>query len=168
MGVCTALISFLDAGVFAFIYPGLIGSYQAQDASEFRSGVRKLLTQTLLISGAFSVIALIVITPLLAWLDKPLYSAQLYLFPWLLFATVLYALGMVPHFALYAQGRDKPIIHSHIISLIVFVAATWGFSRYWPYLAVPMGLCLSFLTILCWKSWSFVRLTSAQYRIFQS
>lgn len=168
MGICSALISFLDAGVFAFIYPGLITAYQEMDALKFRQGVHKLLVQTISLSLCFVVIALLVIEPLLSWLNKPIYSAQLVLFPWLLFATVLYAISMVPHFALYAQGHDKPIIHSHIASVPIFVLATFVFAHYWALLAVPMGLCMSFLSILCWKSWSYFRLTSAQYRIFQS
>lgn len=168
MGICSALISFLDAGVFAFIYPGLISAYQRQSAVSFRQGVHKLLVQTVSLSVCFAVVALLLIEPLLSWLDKPLYSAQLALFPWLLLATVLYVIGMVPHFALYAQGYDKPIIHSHIASLLVFVLTTWAFAHYRALLAVPMGLCMSFLSILCWKSWSYFRLTSAQYRIFQS
>lgn len=168
MGICSALMSFLDAGVFAFIYPGLISAYQKQDAAGFRQGVRKLLIQTIGLSAGFAVVALITIGPLLAWLDKPLYSDQLVLFPWLLLATVLYSVGMIPHFALYAQGRDRPIIYSHIASLLVFVLATWIFSHFWVQLAVSMGLCASFLSILCWKSWSYFRLTAAQYRIFQS
>ncbi|MNJ45143.1 hypothetical protein D3C77_402270 [compost metagenome] len=168
MGICSALMSFLDAGVFAFIYPGLISAYQKQDAAAFRQGVRKLLIQTIGLSAGFAVVALLTIGLLLSWLDKPLYSAQLVLFPWLLLATVLYSVGMIPHFALYAQGQDRPIIFSHIASLLVFVLTTWIFSHFWVQLSVPMGLCASFLSILCWKSWSYFRLTAAQYRIFQS
>lgn len=166
MGICSALISFLDAGVFAFIYPGLVSSFQRQDACAYRRGVRKLFVQTVSLSGCFCIIAFVSISPLLSWLDKPIYLAQLEIFPWLLLATLLYALGMIPHFALYAQGQDRPIIYSHIASLAVFIAATWMIAHYWVPLAVPLGLCASFLSILCWKSWSYFRMTAAQYRIF--
>lgn len=168
MGVSMALMSFLDAGIFAFIYPGLISSYQQADAVSFRRGMHKLLLQTVCVSGAFTVIALMAIGPLLVWLDKPLYSEQQGLFIWILLATVLYAVGMIPHYGLYAQGRDRPIIYSHIASLIIFILATWIFAQYWPHLAVPLGLCVSFLCVLCWKSWSFRSLTPAPYRLFQS
>lgn len=167
MGISMALMSFLDAGIFAFIYPGMISAYQQGDAVGFRRGTRKLLVQTVGLSGAFTVIALLTISPLLIWLDKPLYSEQQDLFIWILLATVLYAVGMIPHYGLYAQGRDRPIIHSHIASLITFILATWSFAQYWPQLAVPLGLCVSFFSVLCWKSWSFYRLTPAPYRLFQ-
>lgn len=166
MGICSALISFLDAGVFAFIYPGLVSSFQKQDALGFQQGTRKLLIQTVGLSIFFAVVVLLFIVDLVSWLDKPIYSDQLYLFPWLLLATVLYSIGMVPHFALYAQGWDRPIIHSHIISLVVFVMTVWALSMTRPDFAVPIGLCASFLFILCWKIWSYLRLTGVQYRFF--
>lgn len=168
MGISMALMSFLDAGIFAFIYPGLISAYQQKNEVGFRRGMLKLMLQTVCLSGAFTLIALLVIGPLLAWLDKPLYSEQQGLFIWILLATVLYAIGMIPHYGLYAQGRDRPIIYSHVVSLIVFVLATWSFAQHWPHLAVPLGLCVSFFCVLCWKSWSFHRLTPAPYRLFQS
>lgn len=168
MGISMALMSFLDAGIFAFIYPGLISAYQQKNEVGFRRGMLKLILQTVCLSGAFTLIALMVIGPLLAWLDKPLYSEQQGLFIWILLATVLYAIGMIPHYGLYAQGRDRPIIYSHVVSLIVFILATWSFAQHWPHLAVPLGLCVSFFCVLCWKSWSFHRLTPAPYRLFQS
>ncbi|MFW0886811.1 UNVERIFIED_CONTAM: hypothetical protein MKS84_08905 [Pseudomonas sp. JL1] len=168
MGISMALISFLDAGVFAFIYPGLISAYQQGNVVGFRRGMRKLSLQTIGLSCAFSMIGLLVIGPLLGWLGKPLYSEQQGLFVWILVATVLYAMSMIPHFGLYAQGRDRPIIHSHVASLVVFVLATWIFAQYWPQVAVPLGLCISFFFVLCWKAWSFHRLTPAPYRLFQS
>ncbi|MBJ2348606.1 MULTISPECIES: lipopolysaccharide biosynthesis protein [Pseudomonas] len=167
-GISMALISFLDAGVFAFIYPDLISAYQRSDGDGFRRGLRKLLIQTAILSGIFAVVGLLAIGPLLGWLGKPLYAEREGLFVWILLATVLYALGMVPHYGLYAQGRDRPIIHSHIASLLIFVLATWIFAQYRPQLAVPLGLCISFFFILCWKAWSFHRLTPAPYRLFQS
>lgn len=168
MGISMALMSFLDAGIFAFIYPGLISAYQQKNEVGFRRGMLKLILQTVCLSGAFTLIALMVIGPLLVWLDKPLYSEQQGLFIWILLATVLYAIGMIPHYGLYAQGRDRPIIYSHVVSLIVFILATWSFAQHWPHLAVPLGLCVSFFCVLCWKSWSFHRLTPAPYRLFQS
>lgn len=164
MGFCSALMSFLDAGVFAFSYPGLITAHSRQDATAFRQGLRKLLMQTLVLSTIFAVLALLLITPLLQWLDRPVYIDHQSLFPWILVATVLYAIGMVPHYALYAQGHDRPIIQSHIVSGLIFIPATWLFSLYSSLLAVPLGLSAAFTLILLWKSWLFFQLTPAHYR----
>ncbi|MFJ1338371.1 lipopolysaccharide biosynthesis protein [Pseudomonas caricapapayae] len=166
-GISGALLSFLDAGVFAFIYPALIKSYQVQDQRAFVTGMRKLLVQTVVLSFGFVLCALIAINPLLSWLDKPLYLAQLHLFPWILAGAVLYSLGMIPHYALYAQSQDKPIIRSHFISLAIFILATAVLSPWLGGLAVPVGLCIAVLFILCWKSWAFYRLTPAPFRSFR-
>lgn len=168
MGISSALLSFLDAGVFAFIYPGLISAHHNKDAVSFRLKLRALLFQTLMLSGAFAIIALLIIDPLLIWLNKPLYLENQGLFPWTLLITLLYSLGMVPHYALYAQGLDRPIIHSHIASLLIFLPTTWLFSKHWPLQAVPLGLCVAFLLILLWKCVAFIRLTPAQYRSISS
>jgi len=166
IGICNALMSFLDAGVFAFIYPGLISAFTKEDSAAFRQGLRKMLIQTLILTVSFALIATVLIEPLLSWLNKPLYLEHQDLFPWILLATLLYAVGMVPHFALYAQGQDRPIIHSHIASLICFIPVTWLASTHWPYLAVPLGLCAAFALILLWKSLAYFALTPAKYRLF--
>ena len=168
MGIGGTLLAFLDAGVFAFSYPGLISAYQKKQPALFYQSVRAVLVQTGMLSIAFSVASLLLLSPLLSWLGNPLYVAQQNLYPWVLIAMVLCALGMVPHFALYAQGIDWPIIHSHIASLFVFAIATWLFSQRWPLLAVPLGLCAAFALILVWKAWAFFKFTPLPYRSAQA
>lgn len=168
MGFCNALMSFLDAGVLAFSYPGLIRAYNHEDAPAFRAGMHKMLMQTLVLSLVFVVVAVLLIDPLLLWLNRPVYTEHQSLFYWLLLTMVLYALGMVPHFGLYAQGRDRPIIYSHVVSLLVFILATWLFSWRWPYMAVPFGLCVAFTLILLWKTLAFYWLTPLRYRTAKS
>ena len=168
MGISGTLMTFLDAGVFAFSYPGLISAHHKQQPVLFRKNLRLLLTQTVILSVAFSIVSMLLLSFLLSWLNKPLYTAQEHLYPWVLITMVLNALGMVPHYALYAQGIDRPIIHSHIASLFVFLITTWVFSQYWPLLAVPLGLCAAFLLILVWKAWAFIKFTPLPYRSVQA
>jgi len=165
MGVSNAIVSFLDAGVFAFLYPRLISAHQKREGGLFGQVLKKLLFQTVGLSLCFAGIALLAIDPLLAWLDKPLFVERKDLFPWILLATVLYAFSMIPHYALYAQGCDRPIINSHVAGLLIFVPATWLFSLQWSLLAVPLGLCAAFLLILLWKTWAFFCLTPTGYRL---
>jgi O-antigen/teichoic acid export membrane protein len=167
MGIGGTLMAFLDAGVFAFSYPGLISAYQKKQPALFRKNLRLLLIQTVVLTVAFAVVSLLLLSPLLVWLGNPLYAATQYLYPWVLATMVLYALGMVPHYALYAQGLDQPIIQSHMASLLVFVIATGLFAQSWPLLAVPIGLCAAFILILVWKTWAFFWLTPSQYRCAQ-
>ena len=164
MSIASALMAFLDAGVFAFSYPGLINAHQKKQPDLFRHNLWQMLVLTCLLTVAFVFVSLLMLSPLLGWLGNPLYIAQQNLYPWLLAAMVVYALGMVPHYALYAQSLDKPIIQSHIASLFLFVIATWLFSQRWPLLAVPLGLCAAVTLILVWKAWAFYRFTPLRYR----
>jgi O-antigen/teichoic acid export membrane protein len=164
-GISATLMTFLDAGVFAFSYPGLINAFNQKEPTLFRQRLRNMFALTCVLAAGFSVVSLLLLGPLLSLMKNPVYLAHQDLYPWLLASSVLYALGMIPHFALYAQGWDRPIIASHIASLLVFVAATSIFSAYSPAFAVPAGLCAAFLLILVWKSYAFFRLTPPQYRV---
>jgi O-antigen/teichoic acid export membrane protein len=164
LGIANALLSFMDAGVFSFSYPNLTSAYNARNAAAFRVGMRKLLFQTLILSSLFAIVALLLIEPLLIMLEKPFYLQYLHIFPWLLVAMLLYVIGMVPHYALYAQRHDKPIIYSHIVAFMLFVPVTSLFSFWDSMLGVPLGLCSAFVVILFLKTWAYCRLTPASYQ----
>lgn len=168
IGIAGAMMSFLEAGIFAFSYPCLITAFQQDRPAEYRRELKRLLGQTLLLAVIFVIIAVLMIGPVLSWLDRPLYIEQQGMFPWILLATFLYALGMIPHYALYAQSQDRPIIHTHISSLIIFIIVTWLFSTLWPDIAIPLGLCVTFFSVLLWKSYAYFRLTPVPYRLLHS
>ncbi|MBS7691512.1 hypothetical protein I0E98_18060 [Pseudomonas lalucatii] len=105
MGIATAVISFLDAGVFVFIYPALIAAYRNGDSDKFKAGMRQLTFQTVLVGGVISLLAFVLLDPVLSWLDKPFYIEKIGLFSWIMLAMILYGLGMIPHYGLYARGR---------------------------------------------------------------
>ena len=155
-GVAGALMVFLDAGVFAFAYPDLIRFGLAGKRQEARRLLRRTLAQTLVISAAFAALSWALLPYLLGWIGNPVYAAQIGLFPWVLTATILNALGLIPHYGLYARNVDKPIILSHLAGLVAFIAATWAFSRLCgapaiPF-AVPFGVNVAFLIILIVKA----------------
>lgn len=151
-GVAGTLLTFLDAGLFSFTYPELIRLHHAKEAALARAKVRQLLISTTALCVAFVVVSWFMLPYLLRWIDKPVYSDSLYLYPWLLCATVVNAVGLVPHYALYAQGQDKAIVYSHVAALGVFLLSTWLTSAHFSTMAILIGLNLSFLLILIWKS----------------
>lgn len=157
MGIAGTLMSFLDAGVFAYGYPLLIRASQKGNVAEFRRGWQKMLWQTLGFCLLFAAGSMLVLPYLLEWIGNPFYSEYSFLYPWLLLATMMNAFSMIPHYALYAQGHDRPIITSHLGCLFVFAAATWVLSDFWPLLAVPIGLCITYAFILAWKTHTFIR-----------
>lgn len=157
-GVASALMVFLDAGIFAFAYPQLIRLAGTGDHAAARRQMRQMLLQVVAVAVGFGVTAWALLPLLLDWIGKPLYHSALNLYPWLFAATVLQALSMVPHYALYARGQDRPIITSHLLALPLFALATWATAPALGARAVPIGLCAAFLLILCWKTLSWVLL----------
>lgn len=151
-GVASTLLTFLDAGVFAFTYPALIKHHQAQENGIARSKVNQMLGFTVLLSTGFSVVSWLLLPYLLLWIENSVYLNSINIYPWLLAAMIINAIGMVPHYALYARGYDKPIIKSHIAALVAFLLVTWLLSERLSVLAVPIGLNFSFAVILAWKS----------------
>jgi O-antigen/teichoic acid export membrane protein len=160
-GVAGTLLTFLDAGLFAFTYPALIQLHLDQKTNVAHAMVRRMLGFTILLSGGFAFISWLLLPYLLLWINNPVYSKAINLYPWLLLAMIVNAFSMVPHYALYARGHDRPIIHSHIAALIVFVLATWTFSAHFSAMAVPIGLNLSFAVILVWKAIAYMQLKKA-------
>lgn len=156
MGIAASLLTFLDAGVFAFTYPDLIRHNHQEEPNLARALVCKALLQTVAVAAAFAVASLLALPYLLEWIANPVYQAEVWLYPWLLSAMIVNALGLIPHYGLYAQGRDRPIILSHVAALGTFVAVTGLLSASHGALAVPIGLNLSFFVILIWKSTAYL------------
>lgn len=160
LGVASTLMTFLDAAIFAFAYPVLIQLNDERNYYDARQYVKRVLMQTIVIIIAFCCISLILIPHLLLWIGNPLYQQSEWMYSWLIAAISIYAISMVPHFALYARGLDKPIIYSHIISLLTFGIVTWLFSHLNDELSVLIGLNASFFTILIWNSVSYIQMTN--------
>lgn len=171
LGVAGALMVFLDAGVFAFILPALIAHFHRQEHEAAHAKVRKMLLQTLVLSAGFGLVSWLLLPYLLDWINKPAFKNSLFLYPWLLMATVINAIGLVPHYALYARNRDKPIIYSHLAALPIFVLTTWIFGKSYSVLAVPFGLNIAFMVILIWKSiayWQLIKCDPELGRVLQA
>lgn len=157
IGIAGTLMTFLDAGIFAYAYPALIKHHHNQEHAQARAKVRQVIFQTLIFSVFFAFISWMFLPYLLDWIGKSVYFESIHFYPWLLLATVLNAISMAPHFGLYAYGKDKAIIYSHTASLLVFILVTWLlFESYGP-LAVVIGLNFAFAVILVWKSLAYWR-----------
>jgi O-antigen/teichoic acid export membrane protein len=154
-GIANTLLSFLDAGVFSFAYPVLLRCAHNGEWKEFESQLRKMLAATVIICAVFSLISLAILPYLFHWIGNEFYVENRAMYVWVLAATVINALGLVPHYALYSCGEDRPIITSHVVSLVVFVTVTWLASMIVvSATAVLFGITVVFSVILVWKSCS--------------
>lgn len=158
IGIAGTLLTFLDAAVFAFAYPNLIKLNHQHKHEEANKQVRLLLLQTLTMCALFGVTSWLVLPYFLEWIGNPFYQQTAHWYPWLLAAMTIYAISMVPHYALYARGADKPIIYSHIAALLGFVSTTALSSQLLGAGSVLVGLNTAFIVILLWKCTAYLNL----------
>lgn len=152
IGMASTLMTFLDASVFSFSYPALIKLKNDGDKIAFRKHLKKMSITTVAITIAFVVISVLLMPFLLKWTEKPIFEKYLLVYYILLAATAMNALGMIFHYALYAIGKDKAIIASHIISLLVFFVTVLMLQNNHKITAVPAGITAAFTFILIFKS----------------
>lgn len=151
IGIATAVVAFLDAGVIVFLYPQIVAAAKSADDKAFRDGMRKLSWNVLLVTLILVGLALLMSWPILSWVGKGVYIESFYLLKWLLLAITLYAFSMIPHVGLYAHGQDKVILFSQLCGLMIFCSGVyWGAPRY-GVVVVPWALCLSFFSVLILK-----------------
>ena len=151
-GVISALAVFLDAAIFSFRYPVLISLAKVGEYDRIRSHVRIMAGQTIAACAGFSIVSILLLPYLLDWIGKAIFLEELDIYYWVLAAAIAYSLSMIPHYALYAIGKDRVIVSSHVAALALFIVSTWFLERFIGYLAVPAGVLCAMLLVLLWKS----------------
>lgn len=151
-GVASSLLVFLEAAVFSFSYPKLIRYHHDGNRGAVSRELKLLTLVTLVASFVFAVFSLWSLPYILEWIGNPAYQQGISWYPWLLSAMVLNAMGMIPHYALYARQMDFPILKSHLVSLPVFFVVAWLSLAQYSSLSVVLGLNAAFAIILIWKS----------------
>ena len=149
VGLTNSMISFLDTGVFSFIYPKMISSSQHRE--EFFKHVRKMIFQSTLLISLISIVLVSVLPYLLDWIGKETYQQYRYVFYIILLANIFYCFSMIPHYILYACNRDKLIIFSHILGLLVFILSSLLFIYNHVPIAIAYGVCCAFFAIFIAK-----------------
>lgn len=152
IGISNVLTTVLEAGVFSFSYPAMTLAWQQGDQIHFRRLLRQLSLQTIGTTLAFSAAASLAIEHVLMWLGKSIYLQHENVFFWVLLSTALYAVSMIPHYALYARRQDKIIIYSHVMAILVFPACVFLIAPHAPILTVPISVSLTFLMIGMFKA----------------
>ena len=165
IGICGSLIAFLDAGVYSFSYPLLIKSHRDGDVGAFKKQMLQMLYPAVLMCALFTIASIIFLPKLLLWVGKDLYINSFQMFYWILVATIINALALIPHFALYALGRDRDIIHGQILALLLFIVGTFLLKDRYGALAIPQSLSLSFFGLLIYKSYFYITAANSSSQI---
>ena len=114
-------------GIIMVLYPKLISAYQAGDTDLYKNLYRKM-TMGCVISLLLMVIAaLVLIDPVLGWIDKPDYRDNAGVLPWLLVAAVCYTLAQVANYALYVRHLDYHNLLTALVAFVVCFVCHWFF-----------------------------------------
>jgi len=166
MGIAAALISFMDAGIFSFKYPAMISSFNNNLSDQFRKNTESMMTQVMAFLAIYIVVAFSLIGLVLEVVGKDLYIENIDIFYWLVLVMAIQAVSNIPHYALYAQGKDSPIIASHLVSLFLFIPVVIFLSTFSSYHAVPAALCVIQSIIMVWKVACYYKYIPREYRIY--
>lgn len=165
IGMANAILSFLDAGVIVFMYPKLVMAAKRGEDAVFRRSMKVFFLNVLAVTAVLVLACWLISGPLIEWLKKPVYTDNLFVLGWLLFAISIYAMSMVPHLGLYAHSNDRPILHSQVAGLVVFLLVVFMAGKEHGVIVVPWGLCAGFFVVLVWKLIAYVLMRSRQQSV---
>jgi O-antigen/teichoic acid export membrane protein len=159
------VLSVLDPAVFSFLYPPMVSAFRQGDHATYARLIRELAYSavglSVLVAGAIGLLAPYVFE----WTSRPIYAEHLPVLWILLCMTVVYAAGMVPHYALYAQGGDKIIVLAHVSSLLVFGVVVAVLANLTPLAATAYALLAAFLWMGAVKYFCYRRLSRRQQKL---
>ncbi|KAA0014603.1 hypothetical protein F0A17_02870 [Billgrantia pellis] len=159
-GVANAVVAFLDAGVFVFLYPRIVSAFKESNAQAYDKGMLALLKQAFCITLLLCLAAGLLIHPVLHWLGREAYSQHVGILYIMLLAMFIFSMSMVPHYGVYAMSKDRYIVGSHILTLFVFLLAAASLASVSPIYAVPVALCISFAFMATCKLVAYLHLKS--------
>lgn len=161
LSISMAIVAFLDASVFSFIYAEIIKSKKSP--TDFRKNFRKLIKQTTIVTIPCILILMLITHPLIQFINKPIYLESIWMLPWSLAVAFFSILGLIPQYALYALEKDNHITASNIISFLVFLIITFLLSSSHPQEAVLVGLLSSTIFSAITKIISLVLISPRDY-----
>lgn len=162
MAITAAAVSFIDAGVFAFIYPAMVSAASQRDKVTFNLLLKKMFYQALSLAVFFAVLIFIFVDYLLLLISKPIYFEMKGILYPLLGMMIVQVVSYVPNYALYTQNSDRAIILSNVLSSVVFIFCVSGLVYWNEILAIPVALIVVYLFLLAYKYNAYCRLSKSQ------
>lgn len=121
-GIANLVPILAEAGFVMTVFPKLVAASQQGDEAAYRDTFRGMAFGVVAALAVLGACAAASIDPLLALIGKPVYREAVATFWVLLAMAVASGLGFLPHYALYARGRDREIVLAAFAGLGVAVA----------------------------------------------
>ncbi|MBM7518711.1 lipopolysaccharide biosynthesis protein [Nocardioides nitrophenolicus] len=129
MAIAAGMSSIVYAGVHQFAYPRLVRHAARRDPRGLRREARRMLAQTLVVVLATCGAVAVLMPFALGFIGHATYARQIWMLPWVLGATAIFNLSLVPHYVLYALDGDRVILASAALGLAVFVGLATALDR---------------------------------------
>ena len=108
---------FIFTGVVMILYPKIISAFQKDDQVLYRALMKKMSVGIVVGTIVLSALALVLIKPVLALVNKQIYTEYSGVFALMLVGIALLNLSHIPHYSLFARKQDRAIIVSTFLAL---------------------------------------------------
>lgn len=149
---------FVFTGVIMILYPRIVSSYQKGQFVEYRALMKKMGTG--IIGGAvvLSILAALLIEPVLSLVGKQVFVDYLDVFWIMLVAVMLLCVSYIPHYSLFVRNRDKAIVVSSLAAVVIGLLANAALVPEYGLKGAAISSVCAMTTILVVKSYlAFVR-----------
>ena len=151
LGIANAAQSLTDASVIAKLYPELVYSYRQESTDDFRKNARGFARAICLTLAIIYSLIMIGCPLMLMVAGRTEYLSHIDLLLIHLSGVLFFALSAVPHFSLYAGGRDKEIFISHFIAFGTFAVAIGPLTGLWGASGTAGAVAFGLLSLLISK-----------------
>ncbi|GGK34151.1 hypothetical protein GCM10010965_28830 [Caldalkalibacillus thermarum] len=156
MSIANVLQVFVFTGIISILYPNIIKAYQDGEYAKYQRLMKKMGFTSILSSIGLIIVLLIVIYPILLFVDNAIYNNYIWLFVFLLIGITLNVASQIPHYALYVRREDKAILLSTIIAFLAVIIFNFILVPTFEVYGAGISTIIGMLMLMFMKLW-FVR-----------
>jgi len=150
--LCTAAQGLFDTGVLTYFWPRMLEETRRGDLPARAEAERRLARACYAGGPAVALTSVAAGVIFAQFLPNPAYAQNVELLFFVAAAYMFLTFSSIPHYKLYADGRDTAIVVSNALAVAVFLGVSGLFTLADWELAVPFGLVLACLLMLVLKS----------------
>lgn len=133
--------------VIMIYYPLLVEQYQNAQIDKFKQTLKIFSSKTLITSLGVSVILLLLVWPVLEYMDKVEFQNSITVFWLLIVANIILNISMISHYHLYALKKDLIIRNATILGALVNIPLNIFFIKCFGLQGAAIATMMSFTVI---------------------
>lgn len=142
---------FVNTIVIILLYPPLIKTFHGNDSSAFFLIRKKFISELVIYTFLSALFLAIVIYPILNWQQKDSYYTELSVYFILVLSNIALNLSFIPHYLLYAKGKDKIIFYTTFIAALFNIILNYIGIKLFGILGAGYATLVSYLLIMLLK-----------------